>query len=185
MMQMHGYRELDALLEDAQAAASAAECHGFLSGQLCGPAQPGDAVWQEFLDLRTTDDRLAEECQRQVRGLLEDTQRQLWSGDFEFRLCLPDEDSAMGERVAALADWCRGFLSGFGLVPGAPARLLSDSVQEWLGDMDMIARAGVDEPDEDDEMALVQVAEHVRTGVLLVIEEMRAFADAGLPEALH
>lgn len=184
-VQMYGYQVLGEMLQDADAAVTAAECHGFLCGQLCSPTQPEDTLWQEFLDLRTADDRLAEECYRQVRGLMEDTQRQLWSEDFEFHLCLPDEDAAMAGRVVALAAWCQGFLTGFGLAQGAPARLLSDNVQEWLGDMDMIARAGVEEPDEDDEMALVQVQDHVRTGVMLVIEEMRAFPDAGAPEALH
>lgn len=182
---MSAYRELGESLLAAGAAVAAAECHGFLSGQSCGAVPPEESLWQEFLDLRTGDDRLAGECHEQVRRLLEDTRRQLWSEDFDFRLCLPDDDAALPERVEALAAWCQGFLAGFGLAPDAPARLLSGDVQEWLKDMDMIARAGVDEPDEDDELALAQVAEHVRTGVMLVIEEMRASSGAGAAEELH
>lgn len=181
--QMYDFGQLGAMLQDADAAVGAAECHGFLCGQLCGPTQPDDTMWQEFLDLRTSDDRVAEECYRQVRGLMQDTRRQMWAEDFDFRLCLPDEDAGMAGRVEALAAWCQGFLTGFGLAPGAPVRMLSPDAQEWLGDMDMIARAGADEPDADDELALVQVEDHVRTGVMLIIEEMRAFSDAGSAEA--
>lgn len=182
---MIGFREFGEVLEDADAAVTAAECHGFLSGQLCAPGVPDEALWQEFLDLRTDDDERAENCYARVRDVVEDTRRQLWSGDFDFRLCLPDEDEDLATRVAALAAWCQGFLTGLGLAPGAPARLLSDEAQEWLGDMDMIARAGVEDPDADDELALEQVHEHVRAGVMLVIEEMRAFNDTGPTEAMH
>lgn len=184
---MSGYPELGESLRAADAAVVAAECHGFLCGQLCGITAPDEEVWREFLDLRTEDDRLAENCRAQVRWMLEDMQRQLRSPDFDFRLCLPDDDDALPERVLALAAWCQGFLAGFGLVPDVPARLLSGEVQEWLRDLDMIARAGVDESaaDDDDELALEQVAEHVRTGVLLIFEELRAFSDTRAAEALH
>lgn len=182
---MSGYRELGASLQAADAAVSAAECHGFLSGQLCGVAPPEEEVWREYLDLRTGDDRLADACGDHVRHLIDETQRQLQSEDFDFRLCLPDDDVALPDRVQALAAWCQGFLAGFGLVPDVPERVLSGTVQEWLQDMDMIARAGVDEPDADDELALEQVVDHVRTGVLLVFEELRALSGAGAAEAWH
>jgi hypothetical protein len=182
---MPEYRDIADMLHAAGAAVAAAECHGFLCGQLCGSVYPDESLWQEYLDLRTPDDRLARDCHELVRRLLEESWRELSSDEFAFRLLLPGDDTALEERVAALAGWCQGFLSGFGLVAERPAHVLTDDVRDWLRDMEMIARAGIGEPDPDDELALAEVADHVRTGVMLIVDELRVSGDAGSAEELH
>ncbi|OGT81252.1 MAG: hypothetical protein A3H91_03875 [Gammaproteobacteria bacterium RIFCSPLOWO2_02_FULL_61_13] len=172
---MSGHQDFESALSAAGAGVGAAECHGFLCGQLCSPHFPAEELWQEFLDLRTLDVARAEACHEHVRQLLYESRRQLASEEFDFQMLLPDDDTGMPERVQALAGWCRGFLSGLGLVEDLPARVLGDGIQEWLRDMDVISRVGVDEPDEEDETALMQVMEHVRTGVMLIREEMRMY----------
>lgn len=182
---MSGYQDFVEALQAAGAGVAAAECHGFLCGQLCSPNFPAGEPWQEFLNLRTADYAQVEDCHDRVRLLLEETRRQLWSEEFDFRLLVPDDGADMQERVQALAGWCQGFLYGLGLVEDLPPRVLSDDVQEWLKDVEMIARAGVDEPDADDELALAQVTDHVRTGVMLIMEELRVYCDRSEPEALY
>jgi len=172
---MSGHRDFEAALSTASAAVGAAECHGFLCGQLCSLQIPAEELWQEFLDLRTADEARIEGCHEHVRHLLRETRRQLASEEFDFQLLLPDDDVDIPERVQALAGWCRGFLSGLGLVEDLPARVLGDELQEWLRDVEMIGRAGAGEPDADDEVALMQVTEHVRAGVMLIREELRAY----------
>ena len=172
---MSGHQDFELALSAAGAGVGAAECHGFLCGQLCSPHFPAEELWQEFLDLRTLDDARAEDCHERVRQLLFETRRQLGSEDFEFQMLLPDDDVELPERVRALAGWCRGFLSGLGLVEDLPARVLGAEIQEWLRDMEMIGRAGVDEPDADDETTLMQVLEHVRTGMMPMREELRMY----------
>jgi uncharacterized protein YgfB (UPF0149 family) len=170
---MYDYQFLRDTLSAAGSSVSASECHGFVCGQLCGTDAPDEELLREFVDPRCADDKVAEACYGDVRSLVEETREQMWSGDFALALLLPDDDTGMEERVEALAGWCRGFLSGFGLLEGLPSDAFSVDLREWLGDMALIARAGVERPDEDDEMAFVQVADHVRTGVLLAVEELR------------
>ncbi|MBI1733005.1 MAG: UPF0149 family protein [Gammaproteobacteria bacterium] len=182
---MIDYRQLGEALRAAGCEVSAAECQGFLCGQLCGPGDPGDELWREFLDPRAAEDLPVEDCYEDVRLLFEEIREQMWSGDFSFALLLPEDDVRMEERVEAIAGWCRGFLCGFGLVEELPLRVLPDGVQEWLHDLEMIARAGVEQPDADDELALAQVAEHVRTGFLLTLEELRGPAGRDGSEVWH
>lgn len=47
------------------------------------------------------------------------------------------------------------------------------------------ADAGVDESDAADELALIQCAEHVRTGVMLIMEELRVYGNGENEEAWH
>ncbi len=172
---MSAYQDFESTLTAAGAGVGAAECHGFLCGQLCSLHFPAEELWQEFLDLHTPDDARVEGCHECVRGLLHQTRRQLGSDEFDFQLLLPDDDAEVPERVQALAGWCRGFLSGLGLVEDLPPRVLGDEIQEWLRDVEMIGRAGVDEPEEEDELALIQVTEHVRAGLMLIREELRVY----------
>jgi hypothetical protein len=172
---MSGYQDFELALSAAGAGVGAAECHGFLCGQSCGPHIPAEEMWQEFLGLRTLDDVQVEACHERVRQLVQETRRQLGSEEFDFQLLLPDDDVELPERVQALAGWCRGFLSGLGLVEDLPARVLDGEIREWLQDVELIGRAGVNEPDAEDEIALLQVMEHVRTGVMLIGEELRVY----------
>ncbi len=174
---MSGYEDFGSSLSAANAGVGVAECHGFLCAQLCGPHFPPEELWQEFLDLRTADEAQAGSCYEHVRQLLVETRRQIKSDEFNFQLLLPDDDVELAQRVQALAGWCQGFMSGLGLAEDLPVQLFSGEVQEWLKDMDMIAHADVDEDGADDEMALLQVVEHVRTGVMLIMEETRGHAD--------
>jgi hypothetical protein len=112
-----------------------------------------------------------------LTALLRQTREQLHDPEFVFALLLPGEEAALDAQVAALADWCRGFIVG--LTAGGvadPARLEGDA-GEVVQDLARIAAAEVDLPQaagEEEERQLAELVEYVRVGVQLVFEQLRA-----------
>ena len=89
--------------------------------------------------------------------------------EFAFHLLLPDEDTDIGERVQALAEWCRGFLAAYALVISHESGTGLDSdTGESLADIAAIAEATVDaEADEEEsESHLFEVSEYLRFATL-------------------
>lgn len=144
----------------------AAELHGALAGWLAGggadvAAWPGKVMADEGLPAPAPDDALDR--------LRKATVEQLQDRDFEFRLLLPDTDAPLQQRAAAVLEWCRGFLGGFGLAAGQ-APTLSEEGREALQDLAGLARAAGDqfEGGEDEEAALAEIEEFVRVAALLL-----------------
>jgi uncharacterized protein YgfB (UPF0149 family) len=89
--------------------------------------------------------------------------------EFAFHLLLPDDDVDIGQRVQALAEWCRGFLAAYALVISeTSAAGLESEAGESLGDIAAIAEAMVDaEADEEEsERHLFEVSEYLRFATL-------------------
>lgn len=171
---MLNYFDLSQMLNHAGAEASAAECHGFLCGQVCVSAMPDQDLWMEFLDLQTGDTDLEFQCHEEIRVLIQDIEAQLRSLEFEFEVMLPGDDSDLNERVEALGDWCHGFLNGFGLGDDGTQPPVSEDGRELLKDITMICRVGLENPDEEDERALAEIVEYIRSGVMMLFEETRS-----------
>lgn len=124
----------------------------------------------------------------QLRELELYSWRTLSGSGLEFYPLLPDDDAILGERVAALALWCHGFLSGLGL---AGFSLDSDQtgestagpLEEILCDFSEISRAavGADEFDDEDQadFALAELIEYVRVSVQIVFEELEPSRASG------
>lgn len=144
-------------------ATGAAELHGSLCGWLAG----GGANAPDWLARVMVDDSLQApgETLEQLRTA---TVAQIEDPGFGFGLLLPDAGAPLQERSAALFEWCRGFLGGFGLSGGREPPV-SEEGREALAD---IARLAAAEPqaegDEDDERALLEIEEFVRVAVLLL-----------------
>ncbi len=141
----------------------AAELHGGLSGWLAGGGANGPGWLAEVL---------AEPALPAADGVLEAlrtaTTAQIEDPAFGFELLLPGQGEPLYERTAALFDWCRGFLGGFGLAAGAEPPL-SDEGREALADIARLAAASPqEEGDEEDERALAEIQEFVRVAVLLI-----------------
>jgi uncharacterized protein YgfB (UPF0149 family) len=103
-----------------------------------------------------------------MQRLREHAVEQLDARNFALDLLVADEDASLAERSGSLFDWCRGFLGGFGLSAGANPPL-SDEGREALADIAKLAAAAPqDEGDEDDEAALVEIAEFIRVAALLL-----------------
>jgi uncharacterized protein YgfB (UPF0149 family) len=164
-----GYDELDAALVRLRVGADASELHGSLCGYLAGggtlDSQPLLAALQldgsEPIAIGPSGQAMFEQLAMQARDGLADP-------EFGFEPLLPADDRPLAERAEALAQWCRGFLGGFGLAAGAKPPL-SDEGREALADLARLAAAQPqDDGDEEDEDALAEIEEFVRVAALLL-----------------
>lgn len=92
----------------------------------------------------------------------------------ELALLLPPDDEELGLRVAALAQWCEGFLVGFGTgAAGISDSALSPGIQEALSDLAAISQVETPEEEGDEqEHLLEEVAEHCRMSALMIYTDL-------------
>jgi len=177
------FDELDAALAHAGAHAGAAECHGTLVGWLASGRGSDPTPWLDplFEDLDLTDQRVAR-CREQLVALAAAVGTELAGEAFRFAPLLPGDDTPLTTRVAALGEWCEGFLFGLGLAGDAAARAGTE-VGEVIEDFAQIARAGLDDEagSEADEQAYAELVEYLRIGTQTVHEALAATA----PRRLH
>jgi uncharacterized protein YgfB (UPF0149 family) len=181
------HRELQAVLLRIDSAVGASEAHGWLCGALCVRASFGAAEWLAGL----ADDADGVAAAGELPTFTElhaEALESLRSEDFGFTLVLPEEDVPLAERVAALAEWCGGFLYGVGAAGASEAAAKSGTVAEILGDLADISRAEL-EPDRDGdagEADYTELQEFVRAGAQLAWEELAGFrAGTAMPQAVH
>lgn len=166
---------LDQTLAQAGAHAGAAECHGALAGWLASGRGADPQPWLEpMLEELDLADAKVMRCRADLVELHRAVAIQLGGEALEFNPLLPDESNPLPTRVAALAEWCEGFLFGLGLA-GAAAVRGGEDVREVIGDFAQIARAGLetDQGTEQDEVAYAELVEFIRVGAQLVHDELR------------
>jgi uncharacterized protein YgfB (UPF0149 family) len=104
-------------------------------------------------------------------------------------LLLPGEEAALPERADALGSWCQGFLLGLSLGGVQDIGKLPGDAAEVVRDMVELSRAGSYElsGSDEDENAYAELLEYVRTGALLVNEEMNPIKAPPVvdPKSLH
>ncbi len=178
------YPAVSAALAALTSELDAAEAHGLLCGLLCDPGRFEVDVWLAQLMAETAAPRFADLPKDSPLVLmLAETLRELADEGFSLRLVLPDDETPLLERTAALGGWCRGFLSGFGMQVGD--RALTEDGQELLRDLINISR--IDPDDRADEMGerdFLDVLEYVRLGALMLQAEHRNPLE-GEPSSLH
>lgn len=183
------FRELNNLLIDARAGSRAAECHGFLCGYFCVNRELQEDTFNKFLLADTADQDLYTECFVKISELAAEVNAKIAVGDYGLQLMLPDDNSSMGEREAALIQWCEGFLSGLGIAGMTGLEALSTEGREVIEDMYKICLLEVEEGDdegEDEEAAFVELTEYVRMGAILLYEEFHGMITTNdRPGVLH
>jgi len=151
----------------------AAEGHGCLCGALCTSADYTLERWVE--ELFTEEGRELSDGDEQVlQTVFDDAARTLRGDEMEFEPLLPDEDEPLERRATTLAQWCQGFLYGFGAARPLETAALPETVDEILRDIAHIGGAAVDvgAAGEEEEEAYVEVFEYLRAGVQLVHDEL-------------
>lgn len=173
---------LDDSLVRVNAMMEAAEAHGALCGMLCARGSVELSVWISHVLGEQQNSEGLQELARELAQLHGATLEQLNDSVADFHLLLPDDEDSLAQRVAALASWCQGYV--YGLAAGGISKeteLPADS-RELLEDFVEISRAGMDDglgdDEEGDEIAFVEISEYVRTGVLLVNEELQPLKTA-------
>lgn len=163
-------------LQELAAGVSVAECHGFISAQVCVQKVPDPAIWEVCFLNAGPDAAAADASLADLNGLLTSmsqlTRSRFEAEDLSFELLLPADDTELEVRSRALVDWCRGFLSGLGH-SGVVAADLGAESRELLQDIDQISHAAVVGGDEAEEFALLELIEYVRIGALSIYHEMQ------------
>ena len=159
-----GWTDVASAADRLSLASTPAELHGGLCGWLAAggedvPGWPAVVMADESLPAPKPGDDLDRLRNASVS--------QLGDTDFGFQLLLPDDTAPVTERAAAMFDWCRAFLGGFGLA--VADKRLSEEAEEALGDIANLAAARVDDVDpEGDEESLAEIEEYLRMAVLLL-----------------
>lgn len=174
------YTALESTLHKLGAQLSAAETHGLLTGMLSlaklsknNPSKKGS--WQTAL-LENLDCSPPNKSQW---GVLDATSNQILAEFDEnnevFKLLLPNDRAPLSERIDALGYWCRGYLSGLGLVGVTEADLQNTVIKELIQDLSQIAHVSVEtDADEEDEHNYMELVEYVRVAVHNIQLELKA-----------
>ena len=154
-------------------AVHAAEAHGCLCGALCARRSYLPAEWLEEV---LPDAASAAGIAGPLGVLYVQTRGVLADGEMEFNPLLPDDETALTQRVDALAAWCYGFLYGFGSAGKLVRGAIVDEVAEILTDFAEISRVGEvgAGPTEVEEEAYAQLVEFTRVGVQLIYDQLEA-----------
>lgn len=163
------YTAFAALLANSGHPVSPAELHGLLLGRSCAGAGFDIDAWlvdaAELLGAAPQDN-----VRQALLGLQEMVKGELCGDDVTVVLLLPSDDAPLGERAAAIGQWCQGFLGGFGLTARESA--LSAEAMEVLQDLSAIAQVqNALEESEDGENDYMEVMEYLRVAPLLLFSE--------------
>lgn len=183
---MHRYEALRLALEGAGVSQESAELHGGVCASLCVGGLAAADAW--------TDDWLEEAGEvHGARELVHELERDSWQSmsdsAFALELVLPDDDAELADRVAALAAWCHGFVSGLGvaglsLTDQSPA--LRTELEEIIGDFGEISRASTDVEDVvEGGFQLASIVEFVRAGVQIIFESLAEQRSSRVAGRLH
>ncbi len=168
-------QRLDAALAQVETEMRAVECHGTLIGLLCAKGEMEKKGWLEFIaHALDPADLLAREALETFGALFEAAHAQLADSTLDFQLLLPADDTPVETRIEALAQWAQGFLLGMSSGGIQDIEKLPGDSGEIIRDFVDISRADTYdlEGGEEDEVAYNELLEYVRTGVLLINEEL-------------
>ncbi|MCP3748495.1 YecA family protein [Pseudomonas sp. SBB6] len=149
---------------------SPAELHGLLLGRSCAGAGFDAEAWlADAAHLLENDP--ADNVRNALIGLQEMVKGELAGDDITVVLLLPGDEAPLAERAAALGEWCKGFLYGFGL--NSAGLTLSGEAKEVLQDLDAISQVqDALEESEDGENDYMEVMEYLRVAPLLLFTEL-------------
>lgn len=160
---------------------AAAEAHGSLCGLLCAGVQDVPEAWIQNTLADAEDYQFGgrDDARALLDALHAATVAALTAGDMGFQLLLPDDETSLEDRAAALAAWCSGFLYGLAVRGLRPMAELPDELREILSDFAEIGRAGVaeEEAEEAGEGAFAELVEYVRVATQIVYDECHGPAD--------
>jgi len=176
---MLDFDRVQAALEGLGANLDAAEAHGTLCALLLEDADFPGWLGHCLDDLPDAGDVLAGERLALLEELYLLTREQLGAGELGLQILLPDEDDDFDLRLLGLANWCQGYLYGFGVLAGQQRAALDADAQECLSDLLEISKLSHDEAaSEDAQQQFVELVEHVRIVALMLHESLNPPATA-------
>jgi uncharacterized protein YgfB (UPF0149 family) len=145
-----GHSELAQALRVMRLGVDASDLHGSLSGYFCGGGDPGEGDWLAALALEPDDPAVARSVS--LRRFFRECRAQFAQSPASVDPLLP-RAGGLAQRAAALAEWCRGFLGGFGLSGAATRATLSAEASEILADIGTIAGTNFEPGDSREDAA--------------------------------
>ena len=193
--------DLTALALNAADTLSVAELHGVVCGLAVWPQERFQL--QALVDLVGVDS-LTDETN--VEAFVNASVEALMAEDMSFTPLLPDDDTELRSRLESVAEWCAGFLAGFGAaaavrglssfdtLPGEVQEIVDDlsaitdmDVQNVVLPLDVAGPESAHRPEDDQaesqfdadsaEADLMQIQEFVKVGVLLILGTIAGHAD--------
>lgn len=172
------YEDLAQALQGVDSETMAAEAHGVITGVLC--VSSDDESSSKWVPLLLADAAQMEAAAVKKLSLLllfmhQNTHASLKTSDFSFDLLMPDDNLPVSTRIAALADWCRGYLLGLS-VHGTDNQVgklsLADEKKEFIEDLIEISNVQAGQESENQaEGYLLELHEFVRVGVQAIFDE--------------
>jgi uncharacterized protein YgfB (UPF0149 family) len=170
------YASLVSTLQRCAVVYSPSGAHGFALGLLIAGVPDPSKAWAEELysDLDPAD-VLAGECRAALDRLFSAVFVAADAAPMQLALLLPQDIEVNAQRLAAVRDWCDGFLFGFGLGGKVSSAGLSQAGSDFLRDITEFTRldTGDVENSAENQAALIDIEEYLREGVLLLRDEMR------------
>jgi uncharacterized protein YgfB (UPF0149 family) len=162
------YPIINAIVVQNDPELSAAQAHGMATGMLCvnEHTQSDDWLTELFFHASPVDG----EDREALAYLFEETQNLLASDEFDFDLLLPGDEALLSEQVEALTHWCQGFLMGISFTHNATD--WSKEAAEILKDIVEFTKLDTDAEGEEDENDFMEIAEYMRSAVLLLRNEI-------------
>jgi uncharacterized protein YgfB (UPF0149 family) len=149
------------------------EVQGFALGLRAAGVPEAHRVWQqELYSDFDTNDVLAGECRTILEGVFASVFATPVAADAP--LLLPEDIVVNAARLAAVRDWCQGFLYGFGLGGEAAAQRLSPQARELLADIAEITRldTAIASDSKENQSALIEIEEYLRVGAVLIRDDL-------------
>ena len=177
--------QLEGLLFDVDATLGATESHGVLCGMLCAQGATEAAQWMlHVLGEQEESSKMLQQAGKKLLQIHQMSVEQMNDSDAEFELMLPDDDEPLEARIESLGTWCQGFVYGLAVGGIKEDTELPEDSKELIKDIVEISRAGyvvdeeaemavMEDDDEEDEVAFMEVSEYVRMGILLIYEELQ------------
>ncbi|EKF73127.1 hypothetical protein A11A3_15287 [Alcanivorax hongdengensis A-11-3] len=162
-------------LAAAGVAHSPSELHGVITGLLATGHGGHDPELMGVLAAHADlDGHFDAAVSEQLLALRDATLKGMDGTGLDLMLMLPGDEEDLGLRVAALGQWCEGFLVGFGTgSANTKDKDLSPGIQEALSDLAAISQVETPDDDGDDqEDMLEQVADHCRMAALMIFTEL-------------
>jgi hypothetical protein len=170
--------------------------HGWLTGYLSTGSRLTDEQWQvEAENYLETPETLPKPVQSLMTVFYGWVLQGLENESMNFTLFLPESDDCeLSQQVEAMAQWCKGFLDGFGAAGKFSGKLDKDT-KEVLQHFDAFSQVELTAEDspEDSEDLLHELIEHARVAALTVFlacnepaaVEPKVIDDVRNPNQLH
>ncbi len=167
------YEQIEEILAETECETSAAELQAILCGMLAAGIPLNDKSWFKTVNDIANDGReISSLAESKIRELFVWTHQQMNELDSLSILLLPDDSYPSVDQLEAIADWCQGFLLGFGLQMGNKD-ISNPEVKESLADLAEISHIELDaEENEETQAALITLIEHLKVAVKLIYWEI-------------